>query len=127
ARANILQYFEVALDDRQANTRDTETDMVTRLQTFTIDDQPIEREDILTILLTLVLAGLDTTRSALGFIFAHLATNPEDRAEIVDDPDLGPKAVEEFLRMYPLVFQVGREVQEDQEFLDLELKRGDVM
>lgn len=127
AQSSILNYFSAALDDRAANPGDPETDMVTRLLEARIDDEPISREDILTILLTLVLAGLDTTRSALGFIFAHLANNPDDRAEIVDDPDQIPKALEEFLRMYPLVFQVGREVQSDQEFLDLQLKKGDVM
>jgi cytochrome P450 len=46
---------------------------------------------------------------------------------IIDDPSLIPAAVEEFLRLYPLVFQVGREVQEDQQFHDLELRRGDVV
>ena len=34
---------------------------------------PIPREDIITICYTAMLAGLDTTRSALGFIFHHLA------------------------------------------------------
>src|SRR5699024_5818298 len=67
------------------------------------------------------------TRSALGYIFAYLANNPNDRAELIDDPEMGASAVEEFLRMYPLVFTVGREVQADQDFLDLELQERDVM
>lgn len=127
AKAKIIAYFEKALDDRAANPGDPETDMLTRLLEARIDDQEISRSDILTIMVTLMLAGLDTTRSALGFIYTHLANNPDDRQEIIDDPDLGPRAVEEFLRMYPLVFQVGREVQEDQEFEGLELSKGDIM
>jgi cytochrome P450 len=100
---------------------------VSRLVEAQIDGEPIAQDDILTICLTLMLAGLDTTRSALGFAYAHLAQHPEDRQVIIDDPGLIPAAVEEFLRLYPLVFQVGREVQEDQRLHDLELHRGDVM
>lgn len=127
AKAKIIAYFEKALDDRAASPGDPETDMLTRLLEARINDQDISRDDILTIMITLMLAGLDTTRSALGFIYTHLANNPQDRQEIIDDPDLGPRAIEEFLRMYPLVFQVGREVQEDQEFEGLELTKGDIM
>lgn len=127
AQGAILEYFEKALDDRAENPKDPEHDMITRLLEARIDDEPISREDILTIMLTLMLAGLDTTRSALGFIFVHLANNPDVREELVDDPDLIPQALEEFLRLYPLVFQAGREVQSDQEFRGLELEKGDVM
>lgn len=101
--------------------------MVTRLLEARIDGKPIPEEDILTICLTLMLAGLDTTRSALGYIYAHLARNDADRQAIIDNPDLIPRAVEEFLRIYPLVFQVGREVQEPVEFHGLDLQPGDVV
>ncbi|TSD64334.1 cytochrome P450 [Aeromicrobium piscarium] len=127
AKKNIIEYFEAALEDRTANPGDPETDMVTRLLEARIDDEPLTRDQIHTILLTLMLAGLDTTRSALGYIYTHLATHDEHREEIVEDPDLIGKAVEEFLRLYPLVFQAGREVQSDQEFEGLELEKGDVV
>ncbi len=127
AKSSIMGYFDRAVNDRREHPRDPEIDIVSRLIEARIDDEPIPHEDILVILLTLMLAGLDTTRSALGFIYTYLAQHPEERAEIVLDPDLTPKAVEEFLRLYPLVFQAGREVQSDQEFAGMELKKGDVM
>lgn len=127
AKQRILDYFDEAVAERRAAPRDPDTDMVSRLIEARVDGQALTEDEIRTILLTLMLAGLDTTRSALGFIYAHLAQNPADRAELVEDPDLIPKAVEEFLRLYPLVFQVGREVQEDQEFEGLALERGDIM
>lgn len=126
AKAKIMAYFDKALDDREANPGDPETDMLTRLLEARIDEDEISRDDILTIMLTLMLAGLDTTRSALGFVYTHLANNPDDRQEIIDDPDIIPRALEEFLRMYPLVFQVGREVQEDGEFEGISLQKGDI-
>jgi cytochrome P450 len=127
AKRNIIGYFDQAVRERRKNPLDPRQDLVSRLVEAEIDGAPIAHDDILTICLTLMLAGLDTTRSALGFAYAHLADHPEDRQLIVDDPALIPAAVEEFLRLYPLVFQVGREVQQDQVFHDLELRRGDVV
>ncbi|WP_181311742.1 cytochrome P450 [Nocardioides campestrisoli] len=127
SKKKIMDYFDEAVNERRKNPLDPDLDMVTRLVTARIDDEPISQEDITTICLTLMLAGLDTTRSALGYIFAHLATHPEDRRAITEDPSLVPNAVEEFLRTFPLVIQAGREVQERGEFHGLELEKGDVV
>jgi cytochrome P450 len=48
----------------------------------------------------LLIAGIDTTWSAIGASFWHLAQSPADRRRLVDDPDVLPFAVEEFLRFY---------------------------
>jgi cytochrome P450 len=127
AKKEILDYFDTAVTERRAKPRDPKEDMVSRLTQARIDGEPISHQDILTIMLTLMLAGLDTTRSALGYAFAHLAEHSEDRRRLVDDPSLAPAAVEEFLRLYPLVFQAGREVQEPTTFEGLELTTGDVV
>jgi cytochrome P450 len=127
AKANILDYFDQAVNDRRKNPKDPKEDMVSRLVEARIDDVPLSQEDILVICMTMMLAGLDTTRSALGYIYTHLAQHDEDRQLIVDDPSMGPAAVEEFIRMYPLVMQAGREVQEAEDFHGLALEKGDVM
>jgi len=49
--------------------------------------------------LTLV-AGIDTTWSAIGSAIWHLAQNPDDLARLVNEPELMGVAVEEFLRFY---------------------------
>jgi cytochrome P450 len=72
-------------------------------------------------------AGLDTTRSALGYIFYHLATHPETRQELLDDPSLWPRFIEEAIRLYPLVLQVGRQAIEDMDFHGLDVKKGDML
>ena len=127
AKKNIMDYFDEAVNERRANPRDPKEDMVTRLVQARIDDEPLSQDDILTICLTLMLAGLDTTRSALGYIYTHLAQHPETRQLVLDDPASIPKVVEEFLRLYPLVFQAGREVQESEDFHGLGLEPGDVV
>ncbi|MEW2354414.1 cytochrome P450 [Spirillospora sp. NPDC029432] len=127
ARRKILDYFDTAVNERRAAPRDPKEDMVSRLIEARIDGEPISQEDILTICMTLMLAGLDTTRSALGYMFTHLATHEEDRRRIIAEPEVVPAAVEEFIRLYPLVFQAGREVQEPEDFHGLELEKGDVV
>lgn len=127
AKENLLAYFDKAVNDRRANPLDPNTDMVSRLVQARIDGEPISQDDILVICMTLMLAGLDTTRSALGYIYAHLAMHPEHRQLIIDDPSRIPTAVEEFLRLYPLVFQAGREVRDQEDFDGLALQPGDVM
>ena len=78
-------------------------------------------------LTVLVLAGLDTTRAELGYMFRHLATHPEHRRALIDDPQLIPSAVEEVLRYYTIIFGDGRKVTRDLEFHGVQLKRGDMV
>jgi cytochrome P450 len=123
----IRAYFDRAIDDRERNPQDTETDFISRMLVSTLDGEPISREDIITICLTLMAAGLDTTRSALGYIFHHLAGDAELRHRLTAEPQLWPKAVEEFIRLYPLVYQDGRLVKEDVDFHGVPMKRGDIL
>jgi cytochrome P450 len=123
----IRGYFDAAIAERERAPQDTGTDFISRMLVSELDGKPIPREDIITICLTLMAAGLDTTRSALGYIYHHLATHPELRAELTANPGLWPKAVEEFIRLYPLVFQDGRLVKQDIDFHGLELRAGDIL
>lgn len=123
----IRSYFGRAIDDRRAQPRDTETDFISRLLVSKLGGVPISDEDIITICLTLMAAGLDTTRSALGYIFHHLAVNPELRHHLTANPQLWPTAIEEFIRLYPLVYQDGRLVKQDIDFHGLQLKKGDIL
>ena len=75
----------------------------------------------------LTLAGLDTTRAELGYMFHHLALNPDDRQKLIDDPELAPLAVEETLRYYTIIFGDGRKVTRDIEFHGVQLKKGDMV
>jgi cytochrome P450 len=46
------------------------------------------------------------------------------RHRLTANPDLWPTAVEEFMRLYPLVYQDGRLVKQDINFHGLELKKA---
>jgi cytochrome P450 len=60
----------------------------------------------------LLIAGIDTTWSAIGASIWHLAKTPEDRERLVHEPDVLPTAVEEFLRVYAPV-TMARLVKDD--------------
>ena len=66
-------------------------------------------------IILLLIAGIDTTWSAIGSSLWHLATHPEDRQRLVDEPELMPTAIEEFLRAYAPV-TMARLVAQDHEF-----------
>ncbi len=123
----IRSYFNDAAEDRSKRPRDADSDFLSRMLIAEIDGERISREVLLVVCLTLMAAGLDTTRSMLGYIFYHLATHEADRRRITDDWQSTPRAVEEFLRLYPLVIMSGRLVKQDIDFHGLRMKAGDVV
>jgi cytochrome P450 len=127
AATAINEYFQAAIADRKANPRDPEEDFISRMLRPDLVGEWLTEADLLTMCLTLMTAGLDTTRAALGYIFQHLAADDALRHELTDDPSLLPDAVEEFVRLYPLVIQDGRLVMTDVDFHGLSLKKGDVL
>lgn len=126
ANAALSAYFEQLLDDRRSTPRDPDVDMVTYFLQARIDDQPISQEYLLSILVTLVLAGLDTTKSQLGFNFHHLATHPADRQRLVDDPSGFPTAIEEMLRVFAFV-PPARKLASDIDYEGCPMKKGQMV
>ena len=123
----IREYWVAALDERRGEPAPREGDLASHLLHSTFDDRPLTDDELLDMLTVLVLAGLDTTRATLGYIFWHLAMHPEQRRRLIDEPELIPSAVEEALRYYPIVFGDGRKVTRDAEFYGVQLKQGDMV
>ena len=71
-----------------------------------------------------LIAGIDTTWSAIGASLWHLARTPEDRRRLVADPGLMPTAMEEFLRAYAPV-TMARLVKDDLHWRGVDLKADD--
>ena len=124
---SINEYFEDAIEDRTRNVRDTDSDFLSHMLDPKIGATWLTREDLKTVCLSLVTAGLDTTRSGLGYIFAHLAAHTDDRIALINQPALVPRAIEEFIRLYSLILQQGRLVVKDIDFHGLPMKAGDIV
>jgi cytochrome P450 len=107
----IYAYFNAALDERQKNPTD---DILTHFNTAEVDGDTMSREEILDLCFLFLIAGLDTVSDSLTCMFAYLATHPEMRQQIVDDPSIIPTAVEEMLRYEsPVPFGVPRVATEN--------------
>ncbi len=93
----IDHYLEVTIADRRRHPGD---DLISYLIRADIDGTPLADEHIQGTIALLIIAGIDTTWSAIGAALWHLAGHPDDRRRWRDDPDVRLFAVEEFLRFY---------------------------
>jgi cytochrome P450 len=95
AGKEVYDYFGGLIDKR---TKAPADDIISRFLAAEIDGERLTREDILDICFLFLIAGLDTVSDTLTCSYAFLATHPEHRQMIVDDPSIIPTAVEELLR-----------------------------
>jgi cytochrome P450 len=102
-------YFAAEIEKRKAAPSD---DLIGYLAAARIDGQPLAPDHILGSLRLILIAGIDTTWSAIGSCFWHLARHAQDRRRLVAEPDLIPTAVEEFLRAYAPVTMAREVVKE---------------
>jgi cytochrome P450 len=117
----MAEYFDKQVQDHIAYPRD---DFTSYLLNVEIGGEKLAPEHVRgTMVLTLV-AGIDTTWSAIGSAIWHLAQNPDDLARLVNEPELMGVAVEEFLRFYAPV-TMARMVKEDMDFYGCPLKKDD--
>lgn len=109
AVGEILRYLGGLLDEREAGPRD---DLISYLAGAGIDGEPLSRKHKIGAAFLILIAGADTTWSAISASLWHLAVHPDDRRRILAEPELLETATEEFLRVYAPV-SVGRLAQED--------------
>lgn len=99
--------FDAVTARRSQPPRD---DMIDVLLNAELDGQPLPFGAVVANAMLLVQAGLETTASAMSFAFHHLATNPGDRDRLVREPDVLPRAVEEFIRFAGSIHGIPRTV-----------------
>jgi cytochrome P450 len=87
---------------------------------------PTGNDDLVAFFLLMFEAGLDTVTNELSYATWHLATHPEDRQRILDDPALIPFAIEEFLRYYAIVTP-SRKAMADVVHHGCPIKKGDMV
>ena len=93
----MSSYLLDQLQDRRANGGD---DIFTYLLDQELDGSPLTDDYIVRTAVLFLIAGIDTTWSAIGHSLLHLAQNPDDLQMLVEDPSTVSTAVEEFLRAY---------------------------
>ncbi|MDY6996121.1 MAG: cytochrome P450, partial [Actinomycetota bacterium] len=111
AWADLYQHLHDVVSARTAEPpRD---DMIDVLLAAEIDGQKLEFTDIVGNAMLLVQAGLETTANAMSFAFHYLATHPDERDRLIADPDIQPRAVEEFIRFAGSIHGIHRTVSDE--------------
>lgn len=77
------------------------------------------------ILVDLTFGGIATTTFVMGSAIHHLATHPEQRQMLLDDPSLIENAIEEYARFFPPVVALGRTTTRDVEVSGTPIKAGE--
>lgn len=117
----VEDYIVPAIVERRENPDDG---LISYLLDAEIMGEKLSDEHVFGSILLLIVAGIDTTWSAIGSSIWHLANNPDDLARLVAHPELLPSAVEEFLRAYAPV-SMARLVKDDFEFQGCPMKKDD--
>ncbi len=121
AFGRLNDYLQIQIEEHIASPRN---DLTSFLLGTTIFGEPLSIDHVRGTIVLLLLAGIDTTWSAIGSSLLHLATHADDRARLVADPTLIPTAIEEFLRAYAPV-TMARLVKEDVEIGGCPMKVDD--
>lgn len=109
AAIGIKNYLEHVRAERQASPGD---DIFSKVVTAEMDGRRLTDDETLGILYLFFVGGLDTVASTLGFIYRHLAENPDKQEFLRQNPDRISGAVEEYLRRYSVVSPYRRCVKE---------------
>jgi cytochrome P450 len=114
-------YIAAQIADHRENPRD---DLTSYLIDIEIEGNKLEDDHIGGTIILLLIAGIDTTWSAIGSSLWHLAQRPDDTQRLVDDPEVMTFALEEFLRAYAPV-TMARLVAQDNDFHGCPMKQDD--
>jgi cytochrome P450 len=122
ARMSLL--FDYLLEQIHDHLENPREDLTTFLIDAELYGRKLEADHVAGTMALLLIAGIDTTWSAIGASLWHLAKNPGDREQLVAEPGLLPAAMEEFLRAYAPV-TMARLVKEDMHWHGVDMKADD--
>ncbi|HEY7012198.1 MAG TPA: cytochrome P450 [Streptosporangiaceae bacterium] len=119
--SRLFYYLEAQVHDHLDHPRE---DLTTYLINAELYGHKLEPDHVVGTMALLLIAGIDTTWSAIGASLWHLAKTPADRERLVADPALLPAALEELLRAYAPV-TMARLVKEDMRWHGVDMKADD--
>ncbi len=116
--------FNYLLDQVHDHLDNPREDLTTYLLNAELYGHKLEADHVVGTMALLLIAGIDTTWSAIGSSLWHLARTPADRERLVTDRGLLPTAMEEFLRAYAPV-TMARLVKDDMQWRGADMKADD--
>ena len=122
--ARIQRLFDYLLEQVHDHLDRPREDLTGYLLEAEIFGQKLTADHVVGAMALLLIAGIDTTWSAIGSSLWHLARVPGDRRRLAASPDLLPTAMEEFLRAYAPV-TMARLVTGDMTWRGADMKADD--
>jgi cytochrome P450 len=119
--SRLFDYLDAQVAEHLAHPRE---DLTSYLLGAELYGRKLDPEHVVGTIALLLVAGIDTTWSAIGASLWHLAAVPADRRRLVADPGLLSTAIEEFLRAYAPV-TMARLVKQDTRFRGVDMKADD--
>lgn len=106
----VAQYFYPLLQRRQV---EPQNDLISALARAHIEEEKLSDIEVIGFCLLLLAAGYETTTALLSNAVRALIEHPEALAQIMEDPELIPGAIEETLRLYTPVERMWRSASQD--------------
>jgi cytochrome P450 len=122
--ARMSALFDYLLAQIREHVDNPRADLTTFLINAELYGRKLAPDHVAGTMALLLIAGIDTTWSAIGASLWHLARNPADRERLVAEPSLLPTAIEEFLRAYAPV-TMARLVRADMRWHGVDMKADD--
>lgn len=102
-------------------------DLISRLFLEEVNGKPLTDSEIVRTCFLLFMASTDTVTSATVLHMHYLATHPDKRQLLLDDPSLIPNAHEGLLRRLGFINGPSRRVMQDVEIKGVQIKKGDMV
>jgi cytochrome P450 len=120
----VSRMFEYLLAQVHEHLDRPREDLTSYLINVELYGRKLEPGHVVGAMALLLIAGIDTSWSAIGASLWHLAKTPADRRRLVAEPGLLPTAIEELLRAYAPV-TMARLVKEDMHWHGVDMSADD--
>jgi cytochrome P450 len=125
AMADVMELFTYLKKEIRARVAEPRDDIATAVSTAEISGCPMPIDGAVGYMLTLLVAGNETTRHLVSGSVATLFEHPEQRALLAREPERIPVAVEECLRWVTPIQAFGRTATVDTEVGGQTIPAGD--
>jgi cytochrome P450 len=126
AHRKTVAFLVTWLDDYLKPGNANESYIMSSLLKARVDGRPLNRDEMMSIVITLFNGGLDTVAAQMTHIVRYMAEHPAERQQLIDHPETIPGAVEELLRRYSII-SIGRLIRKDTEFHGMPLRQGQMV
>jgi cytochrome P450 len=119
---NLDEYIRDLIAKRRSD--DSGDDIISYAFRTGVDSRPLNDDEAWGLCNTMLGGGLDTVATSMGWVALFLARNRDHRRQLIQDPALIPRAIDELLRRFSIP-TIARVVRKDMDYRGARLKAGE--